>query len=225
MKIGILIAIQDEINAFVKGFDGTYSVEKVYDFNVYKVSEGDNEIFAIHCGAGQIYAAAATMLLIDRYGVEMMINYGIVGALREGLRAKELCLVDKIVHYCFDTSAIDNCEVGRHVDYDDLYLHPDRGLLEKAKSLNVNFTSVTCASGESFIDPPEERLALGKEFKADICEMEAAAVFLTADKAGVPSLFIKAISDSLYGGADEYYETGEDGAAVCVKVVKEILSI
>ncbi len=223
MKIGMLIAIQKEIDAFMAEYEGKYSKEAVSGFDVYKVDNGKNQVFAIHSGAGQVFAAAATMLLIDRFEVEMIINYGIVGALREGLSGMDTCVVDRIVHYCFDTSLIDNCEVGRHLEYDSIFIPTDKKLLETALELDENLKVVTCASGEKFIDDVEERLALGRDFESDICEMEAAAIQLIADRNDVPCLFLKAVSDSLYGGADEYDSIGKDTSSVCAKMGKAFL--
>ncbi len=225
MKIGMLIAIQKEIDAFMSEYEGKYSKESLSGFDVYKVDNGKNQVFAIHSGAGQVFAAAATMLLIDRFEVEMIINYGIVGALREGLSAKDTCVVEKIVHYCFDTSEIDGCEVGRHLEYDSIFIPTDKKLMETALELDKDLKVVTCASGERFIDDVQEKLALGREFKSDICEMEAAAIQLIADRNGVPCLFLKAVSDSLYGGAEEYDNLIEDTSSVCAKMGKAFLDM
>ena len=63
---------------------------------------------------GEIYAAGATQLLISRYGVEAVINFGVSGSLIEEVGVLNTVLVEGIVHYDFDLSPIDNVSVGQY---------------------------------------------------------------------------------------------------------------
>ena len=53
--------------------------------------------------------------------------------------------------------------------------------------------------------------------------MESAAVLLTCRRCGVPCLMIKAVSDGLTGGGEEYYEALEQSAALCLEVTDRII--
>ncbi|MBQ5541877.1 MAG: hypothetical protein IIU06_02280, partial [Erysipelotrichales bacterium] len=61
---------------------------------------------------------------------------------------------------------------------------------------------------------------------AEICEMEAAGILLTADWNEVPCLMIKMVSDGVEGGAEEFARelenTGRKCAAILAKVLEEI---
>ncbi len=219
MKIGMIIAV--EIKAFLKNYSD-YEKRTIHGFDVYMI-KGDTEIIAIHSMAGQIFSSAATMLLISEFKVDMIINYGVVGALTEDVKTYDTCIVEKIVHYSFDTSAADQCEIGRHLEYDDIYIPLDKTLIDIAKSIDDTLHLVCCASGDKFISDRKEKEKIHKEFSADICEMEAAGIVLVADRKGIPVLMIKTISDSLSGGADEFSKTIDKASDLCIKIIKKLI--
>lgn len=218
----MLIAV--EIKAFINAYQQQFTKETMYHFDIYKVKEGDLEIIAIHSEAGQTYAAAATMLLINEFDVDLIINYGVVGALREGIKIMHSCIVEKIVHYDYDISEIDKVEVGRHLEYDSIYIEPDKKLIDLARRINPDLPLLTLASGDKFIGNPQKKRDLGERFNADICDMEGAGIALIADRAKVPYLMIKTISDALEGEAAEYMHTFRQSSDLCMRITKEIVS-
>ncbi len=222
MKIGMLIAV--EIKAFVREYNEKYTKETLYGFDVYKVQEDNIEIIAIHSEAGQTYAAAATMLLINKFNVEVIINYGVVGALKDNIKTMHTAIVEKIVHYDFDTSELDDCEVGYHVGYEDVYLKNDKELIDLALNVKPDLPLLTLASGDKFIGNPDKKRKLGEDFKADICDMEGAGIALIADRAKIPYLMIKTISDSLEGEGAEFFNTFKESSHLCMKITKEIVA-
>ena len=89
MKIGMIIAIEKELKSFL---ESNYEVETLCVKNrvVYKTKINDNELYVIKSGCGEIDAASACQFLIDRFEVEIMLNYGVTGALVEGLAVSDL---------------------------------------------------------------------------------------------------------------------------------------
>ncbi len=222
IKVGMIIAV--EVEAFIRAYENKYDKFKVNGFDVYIVKYNSVEIFAIHSSAGQVFAAAATMLLINEYNVDIIINYGIVGSLIEDLKICDKCIVDKVVHYSFDTSDVDDCEVGRHLEYEDVYIPTSKQLIEMAYKVDSDLKLVYCASGDKFISDSNEKRDLNKKFNAHICEMEAAGILLIADRANVPCLIIKTISDSITGGSEEYKKSFHESSQLCMEIIKKIIS-
>ncbi len=221
MRIGMLIAV--EIKAFMEQYKQKYSKQTLYNFDIYTVSEDKTEIIAIHSKAGQSFAAAATMLLINQFKVDIIINYGIVGALKEHIKTMQTCLVKQVVNYDFDTSEVDNIEVGRHLEYDSIYIQTNKNLIDLALKIKPDLPQLTIASGNKFISSPTEKQLIGEKFNADICDMEAAGIILIADRANIPCLMIKTISDSLMGTADEFRKSFQDSSNLCMQITKEII--
>ena len=76
---------------------------------------------------------------------------------------------------------------------------------------------------DKFVGNQEEKQHLHNQYGADICEMESAAVLLTCLRSGVPCLMIKAVSDGLTGGGEEFYEALQSCAALCLEVTDQII--
>ncbi len=221
MKVGIIIAV--EIKSFIKTYEGKYKKVRANGFDVYIVKLELVEIFAINSMAGQIFASAATMLLINEYNVDMIINYGVVGSLIDDVKTYDKCIVEKVVHYNFDTSVADGCEVGRHLEYEDIYIPTSKKLIKIAQNIDKNLKLVCCASGDKFISDIKEKESLNKDFNAHICEMEAAGIVLIANRANVPCLIIKTVSDSITGGAKEFQKTIDECSQLCMAVIEKII--
>ena len=221
MKIGMIIAV--EIESFLDKYNLQIEKVKTSGFNVYKINKNNAKIFAIHSGAGQIYAAAATELLISEFKVDYIINYGVVGAMTDEIAVTSACVVESVVHYNFDTSDADNCEIGRHLNYPSIYIPTDKKLLDMALNVDPRLKAVVCASGEKFIGTKEEKSEIHKQFNTDICDMESAAIVLIADKSNIPCVLIKTISDSLTGGADEFYKAFDEASKVCMDICDKII--
>lgn len=206
----------------MKKYAGCMVKVDVNGFNVYSLDFGDKIMYVAHSGAGEIRAAACTQMLISLFGVDLVVNFGVVGALRDEIKLLNTCVVDKIVHYDMDTSAVDNCVVGRYLEYDDIYLKTTKQYVEIAIKHNSNLRTVTCASGDKFIVDAEKKKEIADLFDADICDMESAGIILVCDKNKVPNLFIKTISDSIHGGA-EFRKYMEKAADICIDIINSII--
>lgn len=156
MKIGMIVAIADEINAMLTEIGTPIKQETVCGVKVREYEVEGNELYVAQSGAGEIYAAGATQLLISEYGAEMIVNFGICGGLTKEMSACSTVVVEKVVHYDFDTSAIDNCEVGRYIEYPDVYIPASKKLIDIALSAEPSLKAVICASADKFVDASEK---------------------------------------------------------------------
>ena len=113
-KFGIIAAV--EIDAVKRRYGKP--IEKINDggFDIYHYEANGNDVYVLHSGAGEISAAAATQLLISVYHVDMILNFGVVGSLTKEMDDIRLCVVEKVVHYQFDTSEVDHCPVGQYLE-------------------------------------------------------------------------------------------------------------
>ncbi|MBQ6830665.1 MAG: 5'-methylthioadenosine/S-adenosylhomocysteine nucleosidase [Clostridia bacterium] len=220
-RIGMLVAV--EIDSVLSRY-GTPGETKQYPgFTVWTYENDGYTLFVLNSGAGQIAAAAGVQFLISEFKVELIVNFGVVGGLTPAMSQTSSCVVERVVHYEFDTSPLDHCEVGRHLEYPDIYLPATPALVQKAVELCPELTPVTCASGDKFVDGEAAKTALHKQFGADICEMEAAAVVLTCDRNGIPCLLIKTVSDGVTGGAEEFTNSLLHTSDLCLKIADRII--
>ena len=220
-KIGMLVAV--EMGAVLSRYGTARSVETRHGFEVRTYEMDGYTLYVMHSGAGEIAAAAAAALLFDRYEVELLVNFGVVGGLTAEMAQTKTCVVEKVVHYDFDTSAYDGTLPGQYAEYPDVYLPATASLVERAVQIAPELKRVICASADKFVDGQEAKSALHEKFGADICEMEAAAVVLTCNRSDVPCLLIKTVSDGLLGGAEEFGVALQHTSELCLEVADRII--
>ena len=223
MKIGMIVAMTDEVGALLRKIGDPLRAEEFGGYTVRSYAVGKNELYVVKSGVGEIYASAATQMLITKYEVGMIVNFGICGGLTQDMSLKRAVVVEKVVHYDFDTSAIDNCEPGSYPDYPDIYIPTSPELVEAALEAEPALEKVICASADKFVADPLRKSELNRLYGAKICEMEAAGILLTANRAGVPVLMMKAVSDSVGGGADEFICMVNEAAESCVAAMMKAL--
>jgi len=220
-RIGMLVAV--EIKAVLDKYGAALEEKNVAGYRVLEYKTPQYELIILNSGAGEIAAASGTQYLISEYKVDMIVNFGVVGGLTEEMGKTKTAIVEKVVHYDFDTSAIDHCEVGRYIQYPDVYIPVDKTLFDKAREMYPELKPVICASADKFVADPEAKRALNRQYGAEICEMEAAGIALTCDRNGVPCLMIKVVSDGITGGAEEFSQTIDKAAAICIEIVNEVI--
>lgn len=221
-KVGLIAAV--EIEAVTEKYKEPVDHFVKAGCEIYVYYRNDIELYVVNCGVGEISAAAATQLLISLYNCETILNFGIVGGLTEEMSKVPLCIVEKVVHHQFDTSAIDNCEPGHYVgEFPDKYMPTTPELIEKALAIKPDLKKVICASGDVFVDTAADKAALHEKFNADICEMEAAAIVKICHRNNVPVLSIKMVSDSLTGGAEEYNNNFSTASNTCFEVMDKVI--
>ncbi|MDR1852870.1 MAG: S-ribosylhomocysteine lyase [Propionibacteriaceae bacterium] len=183
-------------------------------------------VYAVLSGIGELAAASATEALIwfaRSQGVEIarIINAGVCGSLVPGKFAiGEPLLVEKLVHYEFDISAIEDLGVGQYPD-------EPSALLELNMEGLPAMTRVTLASGDKFCSDPALVSSLVDGFGADICEMEGAGIVRTASVHGIPATLIKTISDEAgtEDQAESYWESGRaEGMSTLQGALKQVLA-
>ena len=201
--IGMLVAV--EIGAVLSRYGDKLTDVSETGFDVKRLDSDDYTMYILKSGA------------------EFIINFGVVGGLTPEMSLAKTCVVESVVHYDFDTSTIDNCEVGRYLEYPSIYIPAPSELVDAAIAAEPSLKRVICASGDKFVDDPAKKRALHADFNADICEMEAAAILLTCNRNRVPCLMIKAVSDAIEGGCEEFTAQVDRSAAICLEVAHRVI--
>ena len=217
-RIGLIVAVEGEAleGKFGKGVNLCDTLGTV----LYK--KQTCSLYALRCGAGEIFAASAAQHLIDAYGVECVINFGIAGACDDGLEAGDCCVVSGVVHYQHDVAAVDGLPAGRYPEFAVLVIKTTPNLAEHASEL-LNARAAICASGDRFVSEPSEKRWLKQTYGASVCEMEAAGILVTCRRNHTPCLLVKMVSDSVRGGASEYWMYKQRIARRCADIVAKVL--
>lgn len=221
-RIGLIVAV--EISAVLNKYGDKLEKLPSRGFETLRLKLDDYTLYIVKSGAGEIASAAAAQYLITAFDVDMILNFGVVGGLTPEMSVAKLALVKSIVHYDLDISGwIDSCEKGRYAQYPSAFIPVNKTLYEAALKVEPSLQPVVCASADKFIGDPEKKRELHEEFGADICEMEAAGIVLTCDRNNVPCLFIKAVSDSIEGGVEEFEKEVDRCAEICLETLHKVM--
>jgi len=197
-KIGMIVAMDTELREYF----ATLSEIKKLDNTPYSVWTTEiygKQLFIVKSGVGEIAAAGGAQYLITQFKVDVVINFGICGKLSSNLKLLDTVVVNSVVHYQFDTSAIDPYPAGRYEQFDSEFIKADCKLIDLLLQLDGSIKQVICASGDLFVAKQEDKERLIKLYNADICEMETAGILITCKKNGIPCLMVKSVSDDCDG--------------------------
>lgn len=222
MKIGIVIAIERELEAFLKS---SYEIEELSDgdFRTFKTTIKHHEVYAIKSGWGLIDAAMATQYLITKYHVEIILNFGVTGALDPSLKVSDLFYVKKCVNFDFDTSSIDDVVIHQYGDMKDEFIYLDESLIDLVKTIDPEIKEAVDASGDKFIDLKEDKEA---RFNAgcNICDMEVVAIARVCVLNHVKCLSIKCISDEYDGDGSDFEKNVRESASKAFKLIDTLIN-
>ena len=223
MKIGLLIAVSEELEAFLK-IGEAMTEETAAGKTVYRVKMEGHDISAIQSGCGEIDAAAATMLLIAKYGCEVILNFGVTGALEEDLKVEDLFVAEKACHYDFDVSPYAPVKKCQYMEYPDEFIPLDAELVSLVTEKVPGIRKVAVASADKFVEDREEKIRL-RGLGCGICDMEIAAIARVCERSGIRCLSIKCISDTFEGGAGDFAQNVRKSAEKAFAALREVMRV
>lgn len=222
MRIGLIVAI--EMDAIFAHYREIEELSCPGGFNLYLTHRGGVEIYILHSGMGVCAASAGVQFLVSACKVDMIVNFGVVGGLTPDMKQRKVCVVDRVVHYKYDCSEFLPLAVGQVVDHDSIFLPTTPELVQKALETIPGLTTVTCCSGDKFVDTQQEKLSIHERFQGDVCDMESAGIVLTCEMNEVPCLLMKAVSDGLADGAKGFYEELLDASYLSLSAADSIIT-
>ena len=220
-NIGMIVAV--EINSVSKRYGEPASTGLAGGFPVYTYDLGENLLHVLHTGAGEIAAAAGTQALISELKCGLIVNFGVVGGLTPEMSIAKTCIVERVIHYDFDGGSYSGLSVGHYLGEASPFVSPTEELVALATELCPELKRVTCASADKFVEGEKNKTHLNKTFGADICEMEAAGIVYTCRRNKVPCLLIKAVSDGITGGFEEFTKEIDRVSDICLSVTEKII--
>ena len=196
--IAVLCAMQEERDAFLKLMDNAerldsvtvYYHQRVLDNEYYIGKMNGNDVVLGRCGVGMIYATINTMLMIQKFDPELLINCGVAGSLNENIHVGDIVVANRAADWRMDVPGWE-----RSIYSDKFSFTCDDRVLEIVSD-NKNINVGAIVSANEFIKD-REQLEIIKEFfpEAMAGEMEGAAVANTCYALGKKCTIIRSISD------------------------------
>lgn len=213
--IGIIAAMNEEIIILEK------QIEKASEKNIASMKficgkiDGV-DITAVVSGIGKVNAGICAQILIDIFKVDTIINVGIAGAVKEGIKTGDIVIAEKLVQHDVDVTGF-GYKKGQIPGIEVLDFASDPELIEISKEIisrfkDSNVYSGTIASGDQFINSLSRVLEIEKEYGAIACEMEGASIAHVCHLNNIKCIVIRSISDNARDDASIIYEEFKNGA-------------
>ena len=190
--IGAVIAMQSEADILLENMKIHRSLS-VSGKNIHVGTAFGKEVTVCVCGVGKVNAAMGAQLLISKFDADKLLNFGVAGGLNKDT---ELCAVYQIgaaVQFDFDLCQLNGTKIGTLDEYTENYLNLNR--------FTLNLQVKNLGTSDRFNDSPADYKLLTDELKADIRDMEGAAIVQVAYSAKLPVFSVKAISDVAGSGS------------------------
>ncbi len=207
VDIGVIGALDAEVSSLINKLSEKQCI-RVGGIELHIGNLFGRRIAVARSGVGKVFAAMCAQAMIVETNPSLIVNTGVGGALRGGLKTADTAIAKRLVQHDMDTSAIGD-PVGLISGINKVYFDADERavdiLLRGASSIGINATAATVASGDKFIASKEDKARIIDAFSADVCEMEGAAIAQVAYVNETPFAVIRAISDSADEGATMDY--------------------
>jgi len=224
MKIGIIFALKEELDALLKVLTLNKQYE-IFDLTFYECELDNKEIVLVESGIGKVNSARTTQILIDNMKVDYIFNIGVAGAINPGVSVCDVVIGEKLVQHDFDVTPF-NYEkgqipnVGKFIESDEYLVNLARDIITDSKV----HTGVI-ASGDIFVNDPKMSNKINTKFNALCCEMEGASIAQVCYLSHIPFLVIRSISDSVNGTNELTYDDFLLlSSKMVAKFMKELLS-
>lgn len=223
-KIGIVVAMQEEKEAMLNILTDV-KVEQVYNLKFYKGKIKANECILVESGIGKVNAARTTQIIIDKYKVEYIINGGSGGSINELLNIGDVIISKHIIQHDFDITAFGHSKgyitgVGDKITCDINLVENFKKLIESFEDRSYETKIGIIATGDIFCTDVSMKDKIRAKFKADVVDMESAAIAQVCYLNNVPFIAIRCISDTPNG---KNYSTFEENLKLASKRSANIL--
>lgn len=226
--IGIIGAMEEEVSLLKEEME----IEEMVSLASMDFCKGNlegKEVVVVKSGIGKVNAGVCAQILIDKFGVDVLINTGIAGSLDSAIDIGDMVISTDAVEHDVDASVFGD-PVGQIPRMDTFSFPAEPRMVELARIANetvnpdVHTFTGRIVSGDQFVSSTEVKDRLVRLFDAKCTEMEGAAIAHVAYLNKVSCVIIRAISDKADNSATMDYPTFEKQAiARSVRLVKNLV--
>lgn len=202
--IGIIVAMEKEM-ALLKEKIGHIVEEEIMNQSFYIGEFAKKKIIFTTSGIGKVNAAVTTILMIEHFQVDLIVNSGIAGGYSDFLKPLDMIIANKIVYSDVDmTSPVIGSLPYGQMEGSPIYFLPSFSL---CKIENTHFGTIL--SGDQFVDNYEKTAELVNKHFSDYdiiaVDMESASIAHVCTKYQIAFLVIRSISDIIGHSSDMDY--------------------
>lgn len=219
----IIVAMKEELIK-VKEKMVNISKDKIYNIEITKGKIGNKECILALSGIGKVNAARTTQVLIDNFDIELIINTGSAGALNDNLNIGDVVITKHVVQHDFNISVFGHPagyipEIGVEIKCDEIGIKKAKEITKRHREEYKTIIGVG-ASGDLFCTKDKHKNKIRNIFKADVVEMEGAAIGQVSVLDKIPFINVKSVSDV---PNESNYKTFEENLELAASRAAEIV--
>ena len=189
-----MIALFSALNQEVDGLKKMMFVSGTSSYKECRITEGkcgSKENLLVLTGVGKENARQAIEIVLEKYAVSAIISTGFGGALNEKTKVGDIVMCSGLL--CGEYSV-----PGQNIKEK---LIPDprltSALKNTIKDMGLSFMIGTGLTVQEVAEIPETKLALGRQFGADMVDMESYWIGKIAADKGLPFVEVRSIFDTV----------------------------
>ena len=188
----LLGAMKEEIADLQDGMD-IEETFKEQSIHIYRGKYGNQDVILAQTGIGRKQAEKTTEIILNKYPVRAIVNFGFAGALADGLNIGDVAVCS--------TLHSENKHGAEDLEQYGLF-YSDSGLVAIAEHNHSEgradipqFSNVTV---DSPVCQPAAKLEMGKAYSAQMVDMESYWIAKIAAASNIPFLSISVVSDTVH---------------------------
>lgn len=224
-KIGIICAGDREVAPFIPHINDMKITEKAmlkfYDGTIDEVS-----IVTLYSGVCKVNAAIATQILIDTYGVDIVINAGTAGGINTELEIFDTVISTEVAYH----DVAPNILTEFHPWLDTLFFQADKDLIRLSQIAVEKMNEKTkvfwgrMVTGEAFISD-DGRKVINDKYSPLSVDMETASIAHVCYVYQVPFISIRCITDNAaHSGIDNFEENCGKASIIAKNITLALLN-
>ena len=225
MKIGILCAGDEELAPFLSLIKECKITKKAM-LKFYAGQIDDIEVVALFSGVCKVNAAIASQLLIDTFGVDIIINSGTARGMEPDLEIFDTVISTEVCYHDVSPDILTEF----HPWMKSVFFAADPKLINLSKSAVDKIRPVgkviwgRMVTGETFITD-EGRQIICDKFAPLTVDMETASIAHVCYVNNIPFLSIRCITDTAqHSGMDHFDENCAKASAIAKDITVALLT-
>ena len=223
MKIGIIVAMRKELDLLLPLLQDSEE-SRMSGFEFHRGKMGKHDVMVMQCGIGKVNAAMGTLMLVNNFTPNFVINSGVAGGADTSVKVMDVVAGARVAYH--DVWCGPETELGQ-VQGLPLYFEGAPQLLELVPDGEGIHRGVIC-SGDQFIDKMEDVKRIKANFPDALAvDMESGAIAQVCHLNKVPFLALRVISDSPGASHDntrQYLDFWEDAPRESFSIVHDMIS-
>ena len=229
MKTGIIGAMEEEV-ASLKAAMKRKRIKTVAGMEFCQGRLDGIPVVVVQCGMGKVNAGICAQLLIDRFGVDRVINTGVAGSLDAAIDIGDIVVSKDVVQHDFDLGPLGYAR-GEMPAVGTTFFQADEGMRKSVVNavrkldLQIKAFEGRICTGDQFIASKEQKEFITSTFGGLCCEMEGGSIAQVCYLNKTPFVIIRAISDKADDSEQVSYKVFMEAAAArCAAITRYMVT-